>query len=99
MDKMYFTITGTNYYFGKDFFESGMAVKLVKEPDNAHDSETIKGELTDPGLVGYVANIPHTILGESLSDGRLYDRISDTAEGNVLYVLPNGILCTLDKEA
>ena len=39
MDKMYFTITGTNYYFGKDFFESGMAVKLVKEPYNAHDSK------------------------------------------------------------
>lgn len=98
MDKMYFTITGTNYYFGKDSFESGMAVKLVKEPGNAHDSEPIKVELTGPGLVGYVANSPHTILVESLGDGRFYDRISNTEEGNVLYVLPNGILCTLEKE-
>ncbi|MDD6187458.1 MAG: DNA-binding protein [Oscillospiraceae bacterium] len=76
-----------------------MAVKLIKQPDNAHDSEAIKVERTCPGLVGYVANSPHTILGESFGDGRLYDRISDTAEGNVLYVLPNGILCTLEKEA
>lgn len=76
-----------------------MAVKLIKQPDNAHDSEAIKVELTDPGLVGYVANSPHTILGESLGNGRLYDRISDIAGGNDLYVLPNGILCTLEKEA
>lgn len=98
MDKMYFTITGTNYYFGKDFFESGMTVKLVKEPDNAHDREAIKVELPGLGVVGYVANSPYTVLGESFSAGRLYDKIGDTAKGNVLYVLQNGILCTLEKE-
>ena len=98
MDKMYFTITGTNYYFGKDFFESGMTVKLVKEPDNAHDREAIKVELPGLGVVGYVANSPYTVLGESFSAGRLYDKIGDTATGNVLYVLQNGILCTLEKE-
>ena len=45
-----------------------------------------------------MANSPYTVLGESFSAGRLYDKIGDTAEGNVLYVLPNGILCTLEKE-
>ena len=39
MDKMYFTITGTNYYFGKDFLENVTPIKLVKQPDNAHDSK------------------------------------------------------------
>ena len=29
---------------------------------------------------------------------RLYDKIGETAEGAVLYLLPNGILCSLDPE-
>lgn len=98
MKNIYFTITGTNYYFGKDFFESGMTVKLVKEPDNAHDREAIKVELPGLVIVGYVANSPYTVLGESFSAGRLYDKIGDTATGKILYVLQNGILCTLEKE-
>jgi hypothetical protein len=50
------------------------------------------------GLIGYVANSPYTVLGESYSAGRLYDKIGDTAKGKVLYVLPNGILCELKVE-
>ena len=34
MEKIYFTITGTKYYFGKEFLEPGMKVKLEKETDN-----------------------------------------------------------------
>lgn len=47
------------------------------------------------GLVGYVANSPFTVQGESMSAGRLYDRIGDEATGAVKYVLPQGILCEL----
>ena len=47
------------------------------------------------GLVGYVANRPFTVQGESMSAGRLYDRIGDTAMGIVKYVLPQGVLCEL----
>ena len=50
------------------------------------------------GLVGYVANSPFTVIGESMSAGRMYDKIGDTAEGTVLYVLPRGVLCVLDTE-
>ena len=32
MAKIYFTVAGTNHYFGQDFFKSGMKVKLIKEP-------------------------------------------------------------------
>jgi hypothetical protein len=32
-----------------------------------------------------------------MSAGRIYDKIGDTATGTVLYVLENGILCTLDE--
>lgn len=33
--------------------------------------------------------------GESMSAGRLYDRIGGTAKGVVKYVLPQGVLCEM----
>ena len=39
-----------------------------------------------------------TVQGESMSAGRLYDRIGDMAKGVVKYVLPQGVLCELVKE-
>lgn len=42
MSEMYFTITGWKHYFGSDFMEKGMKVKLVKEPDNEYDKEVYK---------------------------------------------------------
>lgn len=95
MKKIYFTVTGTNHYFGKDFFETNMEVKLVKEPDNELDKEAIRVEVDGLGKVGYVANSPYTVQGESMSAGRMYDRMGDTAKGVVKYVLPQGILCEL----
>ena len=95
MKKIYFTIAGTYFYHGKDFLEKDMTVKLIKEPDNAFDKEAIKVELEGLGLVGYVANGPNTVIGESYSAGRLYDKIGDTAEGKVLYNVDSGVLCCL----
>ena len=42
MKEMYFTIAGYNHYYGSDFMEKGMKVKLVKEPDNEYDNEAIQ---------------------------------------------------------
>lgn len=98
MKNIYFTITGTRHYYGQEYFEPKMKVKLVKEPDNKMDTEAIKVEIDGLGLVGYVANSPYTVLGESMSAGRLYDRIEDTAVGRVKYVLPQGVLCELVRE-
>ena len=95
MSKMYFTITGTTYRYGHDFLEPNMAVRLAKEPDNEYDTEAIKVELEGMGRIGYVANSPYTVTGESFSAGRLYDKIGDTAEGTGLYVLPKGVLCCI----
>ena len=98
MEKIYFTIAGTKHYYGQEYFEPKMEVKLVKEPDNEFDKEAIKVEMDGLGLVGYVANSPLTVQGESMSAGRIYDRIGDTAVGIVKYVLPQGILCELIQE-
>ena len=87
------TITGTFHYYGQEFVKPGMKVRLIKEPDNKYDREAIRAEIKDLGKIGYVANNPHTVLGESMSAGRLYDKIGDTGKAIVLYVLPRGLLC------
>lgn len=98
MKKTYFTIAGTNHYYGQRYFEPNMEVRLVKEPDNEYDKEAIKVEMDGLGTVGYVANSTYSVLGESISAGRLYDRIGDIARGVVKYVLPQGVVCTLEEE-
>lgn len=95
MEKIYSTVAGTKHYFGQEFFEPNMEVKLIKEPDNELDKEAIRVEVDGLGKVGYVANSPYTVQGESMSAGRMYDRMGDTAKGVVKYVLPQGILCEL----
>ena len=98
MKKTYFTIAGTNHYYGQKYFEPNMEVRLVKEPDNEYDKEAIKVEMDGLGTVGYVANSTYSVLGESISAGRLYDRIGDIARGVVKYVLPQGVVCELAEE-
>lgn len=95
MSKIYFTITGLNHYYGSDFFKRRMIVKLKKEADNEYDQEAIMVQLEGLGKVGYVANSPYTVLGESMSAGRLYDRIGRKAYGRVEYILPKGVVCSI----
>jgi hypothetical protein len=92
MKRIFFTITGTNHHYGQEFFEPKMSVRLVKEPDNEVDTEAIKVELEGLGHVGYVANSPYTVAGESYSAGRLYDKIGDKAKAEVVFVLPSGVI-------
>ena len=96
--KIWFTLTGTNHYCGSDFLEKGMKIRLEKEPDNKHDHEAIKVLLDGVGHIGYVANSPYTVIGESFSAGRLYDKIGDTAKGKVRLVTDRGVLCTLKQK-
>ena len=63
-----------------------------------YGQEYFEPKMEGLGLVGYVANSPYTVQGESMSAGRLYDRIGDTAKGIVKYVLPQGVLCELVAE-
>ena len=99
MKDVFFTLAGTKNYYGCDFLEPGMKVKIIKEPDNEYDREAIRVELRGLGKIGYVANSPYTVIGESMSAGRIYDKIGDEAEGDIMYVLPKGVLCTLNADA
>lgn len=52
MKELYFTIAGCSHYFGSDFIEKGMKVKLEKEPDNAYDKEAIQVKVKGLGKIG-----------------------------------------------
>ena len=91
MAKIYFTLTGTKHYFGTEFLEPGMKIELEKEPDNEYDKEAIRIKLEGLGKIGYVAN--------SMSAGRLYDKIGDKASGKVVIVTPQGVICRLRKKS
>lgn len=97
MKTLYFTIAGCKHYYGTDFMEKGMTVKLKKEPDNEYDSEAIMVKVKGLGKVGYVANSPYTVIGESLSAGRLYDRIGKTACGKIIYIIDGNAICKIVK--
>lgn len=43
-----------------------MKVRLVKEQDNEYDREAIQVKIKGIGKIGYVANSPFTIKGESM---------------------------------
>lgn len=93
MKEMYFTITGCNHYYGTEFLEKGMKVKIEKDPDNEFDSEAIKVMVKGLGQIGFVANSPYTVKGEAMSAGRLYDKIGDIAKAKVIFVIPGGAIC------
>ena len=93
MENVFITITGVKNYFGMKPFKVGKIFRIVKEDDNDYDEEAIRAELPAIDTIGYVANSCYTVQGESISAGRLYDKIGDTAVATVKYVLPNGILC------
>ena len=99
MSKIYFTLTGTNHYCGKEFLKKGTKIRLEKEPDNEYDKEAIKVTYEGLGKIGYVANSSYTVLGDSMSAGRIYDKIDDQANAKVVMVTPNGTLCKLSKKS
>ena len=98
MEEMYFTIAGCNHYYGTEFMEKGMKVKLVKEPDNEYDKEAIQVKIKGLGKVGYVANSPYTVQGESMSAGRLYDKVGDKAKGKIVFVVGGTAVCRVTDD-
>lgn len=98
MKRIFFTLTGTNHYYGTDFLKKGMKIRLKKEPDNEHDKEAICAELKGLGKIGYVANSTYTVIGDSYSAGRLYEHMGKKAKAKVLIVTERGVLCELKDE-
>ena len=98
MEEMYFTIAGCSHYYGTQFMEKGIKVKLEKEPDNSYDKEAIMVKIKGLGKCGYVANSPYTVQGESMSAGRLYDKIGDKAKGRIVFVIGGTAVCRITDD-
>ena len=98
MSELFFTITGCKHYFGNEYMKNGMKVKLVKEPDNEFDKEAIQVKIKGLGTCGYVANTPYTVKGESMSAGRLYDKLGDKAKGKIVFVIDGGAICRITDD-
>ena len=97
MAKTYFTLTGTKYFLGNDFLKAGMKLTLEKEPDNKYDKEAIL--VKRQGIaIGHVANSVHTVLGDSMSAGRIYDKFGEKAKAKVVLVTEHGTICKLCKK-
>ncbi len=75
MAKIFITLTGTKHYFGNDFLEKGMKIRLEKEPDNEYDKEAIKVTYEGLGKIGYVANSSYTVIGESMVQAACMTRL------------------------
>ena len=101
MKKVFITVSGMNYYCGNSFIQPGMelAVTLKKEPENEYDKEAILVQAEGLGDIGHVANSWKTVVGDCFSAGRLYDKIGDTAEGVVRYVVPQGLVVEINSES
>lgn len=63
----------------------GMIVKLVKEPENEHDSDAIAVYL-DKEKIGYVANSEYTLMDKVKSASKLKNQISDNTTAEILFV-------------
>ena len=99
MAKVFITLTGTNHYFGSDFLEKGTKIRLEKEPDNEYDKEAIKVTYEGLGKIGYVANSSYTVIGDSMSAGRIYDKIGKKAKAKVVLVTDHGTICSISKKS
>ena len=54
-------------------------------------------EIPGVGKVGYVANSSHTVLGETCSAGRLYDKIGHKAKAKVYLITDRGVIAKVEQ--
>ena len=72
----------------------GKMLTLVKEPDNNYDAEAIAVKLDDE-KIGYVANSTNTVVKGTMSAGRVYDKINDHQQVEVILIDKNNILAKI----
>lgn len=82
-DDVLITITGGYYYNFTPL--AGMTVRLIKEPENEHDSDAIAVYL-DKEKIGYVANSEYTLIDKVKSASKLKNQISDDVCAEILFV-------------
>ena len=71
--------------------------KIKRKKGNEDDKEAIKVTYEGLGKFGYVANSSYTVLGDSMSAGRIYDKIGKKAK--VALVTDHGTICSISKKS
>lgn len=97
-NELYVTITGFDNYFGKEVFEIGQTLIMVKEPGNKYDTEAIAVHGALIGKVGYVANSPYTTARGCLSAGRIYDFIEQECAAVVRFMTEKKVIARVFPE-
>ena len=64
-----------------------------------YDKEAIKVTYEGLGKIGYVANSSYTVIGDSMSAGRIYDKIGKKAKAKVVLVTDHGTICSISKKS
>ena len=64
-----------------------------------YDKEAIKVTYEGLGKIGYAANSSYTVLGDSMSAGRIYDKIGKKAKAKVVLVTDYGTICSISKKS
>ncbi len=93
MDVM-ITITGLNHYIECYEIEPGMKILLKKDFDNKFDKEAIAVYMSNNIKIGYVANSVNTVAKGTYSSGRLYDKIGESIESEIMVIIYN---CAIAK--
>ena len=73
--------------------------KIKRKKGNEYDKEAIKVIYEGLGKIGYVANSSYTVLGDSMSAGRIYDKIGKKAKAKVVLVTEHGTICSISKKS
>ena len=81
-----FTISGMKFYHNDIHIVEGMALRLVREPDNEFDRDAIAVYVEDK-KIGYVANNDHTKFEMTSSASQLCDEVRDVAQAEYLIYL------------
>lgn len=87
----YITITGLNYYYGREIFRPGMTLTIKKDRENPYDQEAIKVML-EQLVVGYVANSVYTVAVGTKSAGRIYDMFGNRAQAEVMFITNQSVI-------
>jgi len=96
---LYVTVIGFDSMYGAKPLVLNGIVKLVKEPENRHDAESIACEMRHFGKIGYIANSSRTVIKGSMSAGRLYDKINDEYFAKIKFIKDNyAIAKVLDSD-
>ncbi len=92
---MFITVMAFNNFHGDKPLKLGGIIKLVKEPDNKHDTEAIACEMRYFGKIGYVANSTNTVIKGCMSSGRVFDKITDEYYAKIKFITGSTVIAKI----